>query len=119
MVGCWTSSTICQEVDSAGLFWGEDSLHYEVYPQLVERPQITYPPDRTLSDKSAKVWIRARLDTVGVVIKAEVITSTDNRFNAHAIQLVKTFRMTPFRRRNHPVSGWISIPIKFEPIVTK
>ena len=64
-------------------------------PVVVFKPEIQYPKSALSYGKSAKVLVKALVDTLGNVVSVEIMKSPSKLFNNEALRLAKLYRFNP------------------------
>ncbi len=88
-------------------------------PEVVHSPKIVFPNDPKLQGKEAQVLLKLKVDRQGSVRDANVLKSTDERFNSYAIKYGKEYKFRwpqgwPQELKDQKII-WVSFPIKFTP----
>ncbi len=87
----------------------------EIQPKPVQTPAPIYPPLAINAGIEGTCIVKAVLDTLGRVVGVEVYKGSGNALlDEVAINACRNYQYTPAFQRDHPVSVWIKVPIKFE-----
>lgn len=85
----------------------------EVKPVATYKPHPDYPPMALRAEIEGIVGVMIIVDTTGRVSDAKVIKSLHDALDAAALKAVRTWKFTPARQRDKPVSVRMEIPIRF------
>ncbi|MFT3783097.1 MAG: energy transducer TonB [Nibricoccus sp.] len=86
---------------------------FDVKPMPVKTPPPEYPAELRRDNVSGVVALRVEIDETGAVTNCAVSKSTNNGFDAPAIQAVKNWKFKPAQKAGTPVKVSLVIPIKF------
>lgn len=84
-------------------------------PELLEFVEPAYPVE--LTDVAGEVVLMIEIDAAGAVVAADVIRSSDARFEAPAIDAARRFEFSPAEIDGEPASVRIEYAIQFQPSV--
>jgi periplasmic protein TonB len=83
-------------------------------PTPVRAPLPEYPEELRSEGITGTVVIGVYIDDKGSVTKAEVVKSTDTRFEKAAVEIVqKKWRFNPAKKDGAAVSCKVNVPIRF------
>ena len=83
-------------------------------PAVVSRVTPEYPARLRRAGVEADVVLQLDVDVRGAVADVSVISSTDARFDEHAIAAVRRWRFAPGQVGGRPVAFRMRLPIRFE-----
>ncbi|MFA5263383.1 MAG: energy transducer TonB [Opitutaceae bacterium] len=87
---------------------------FDENPTPVLAPLPEYPKELLTEGIAGTVIIRVYIDNAGSVTNAEVVKSTDARFEKSAVETVRTkWRFNPAKKDGAPVACKVSVPIRF------
>lgn len=103
-----TDSTIVRSADSLTVFPAFPSK-FSKDPKLITKLEPYFPKELLDADVEGEVKTAGFIDSTGVVRKAMVVSSTEPRFNKHALFALIQWRFDPHKATN----VWIRVPFRF------
>ena len=82
-------------------------------PVVTHRVVPDYPKDAFDRELQGEVKLKLLVGEDGRVKAIEVISSTDEVFNASAIAAAKRFRFSPAKKDGKPVQDYVLLPLRF------
>ncbi len=99
----------CDSLDQLGL----DYAYWFIKgPKLLHKPPTSLPLGVSIQD-TARVSVRALVDTLGVPYCLQILKSENESLNEHALSLASQYRFTPFTYKGKKIKCFIMIPFKF------
>ncbi len=84
-------------------------------PEALETVSPVYPDSALRYGVSARVEVRARIDTLGVVRLVQVVRSAGVEFDSAAVEAVRLWQFRPALQNGRPVAAWVRLPVQFSP----
>ena len=84
-------------------------------PVVVEAVTPVYPDSALALGLTGRVEVRARVDTLGRVLRVEVTRSAGAAFDSSAVEAVRQWRFRPGTQNGRPVAAWVRLPVQFTP----
>lgn len=94
---------------------GEEFYPFDEPPVLVSYVSPDYPAEMQEHDLAVTVIVKLTISEVGRVENAEVISSTDARFDTSALEAARMCRFEPARLHGKPTKSRMAIPMRFAP----
>lgn len=86
----------------------------EIKPQLVKWVEPKYPELARKAGIEGRVFVKVLVDTLGNVVSAEVVRSTNPVFDEAALKAARQCKFKPGYQRDRPVRVWMVIPFHFK-----
>jgi len=100
--------------NQSGIYY--DFIHYDKAPRLKIplSDLIVYPELALEAEIEGKIFVKAFINTKGIVTATEIVKGLPNTsLNEAALNAIKKSRWHPARKRNKKVGVWITIPVDF------
>ena len=82
-------------------------------PEVKKRVEPWYPELLKLAGIEGKVFLKVVIDQSGKVESAEVLKTTDERFNQAAIEAMKKWEFSPAMKDGKPIKSEVTVPFRF------
>ncbi len=84
-------------------------------PVLIDAVTPVYPDSALALGLTGRVEVRARVDTLGRVLRVEVTRSAGAAFDSSAVEAVRQWRFRPGTQNGRLVAAWVRLPVQFTP----
>lgn len=84
-------------------------------PEVLDAVSPVYPDSALWLGLTARVELRARVDSLGRVTRVQVLQGAGAAFDSAAVEAVRQWRFRPGLQSGRAVAAWVRVPVQFSP----